>query len=352
MSATWLQLKVTLHDVRPLVWRRLLVPGRLTFDGLHPLLQAALGWEGYHLHAFSVYSDIAGQTKLTAVLRQAGDGVTYLYDFGDGWEHQVALERIRSAPKDGKARVLAGARSCPPEDSGGPQGYLYALAQRKNRRRSDLPRGFDPAAFDLSEANERLREVQPELPPTPSDIVLHDVKSFSSRPQNRHLRPHPEALGVTPLAEGELSRPVRVRGSKELHGWLRERSAAELGRLLEEVMQSSVSEEPTPTPRNAEPDDVSEKVRRKRPSQAQLALLKGVHEGGLLYHSGRGHQAHKLSLTDRDVAVSAAAVGAAVRAGWLTAEHSDGLLGRPHTRETGYAVYHLTEAGRAMLESA
>ena len=38
-------LKVTLRGIRPPVWRRLLVPGRITLGGLHHVIQAAMGWD-------------------------------------------------------------------------------------------------------------------------------------------------------------------------------------------------------------------------------------------------------------------------------------------------------------------
>jgi Plasmid pRiA4b ORF-3-like protein len=50
-------LKVTLRDVRPPIWRRLLVPAGMTLGDLHHVIQAAMGWEDAHLHVF----DIAGR---------------------------------------------------------------------------------------------------------------------------------------------------------------------------------------------------------------------------------------------------------------------------------------------------
>ena len=52
-----LSLKVMLHGTQPPVWRRLLIPGEMTLSDLHQAIQAAMGWDGGHLHAF----DIAGR---------------------------------------------------------------------------------------------------------------------------------------------------------------------------------------------------------------------------------------------------------------------------------------------------
>ncbi len=50
-----LQLKVSLTGAsKPPVWRRLLVPATIRLNRLHDVIQAAMGWDDYHLHAFSV----------------------------------------------------------------------------------------------------------------------------------------------------------------------------------------------------------------------------------------------------------------------------------------------------------
>ena len=97
-------LKVTLRGIRPPVWRRLLVPGRMTLGGLHHVIQAAMGWDDDHLHAFDIagreYSDphevdgAADEERLTVngVLRSGVPRFTYTYDFGDDWEHAIVIE--------------------------------------------------------------------------------------------------------------------------------------------------------------------------------------------------------------------------------------------------------------------
>ncbi len=78
------QLRLTLEDVRPVVWRRLLVPGSVRLDKLHRMFQAAMGWEDYHLHSFEIgglrfgmqfdeFPDDELQEKDATVLRAIGD---------------------------------------------------------------------------------------------------------------------------------------------------------------------------------------------------------------------------------------------------------------------------------------
>src|SRR4051812_49954929 len=102
-----LSLKVTLYGTKPPVWRRLLIPGEMTLGDLHQAIQAAMGWDGGHLHAFDIagrqYGDpdsldeVADEERLTLnkVLNTGVSRFTYTYDFGDNWEHTVLIERPR-----------------------------------------------------------------------------------------------------------------------------------------------------------------------------------------------------------------------------------------------------------------
>jgi hypothetical protein len=157
------ELEVTLRDVEPRVWRRIVVPESLTLRGLHDVLQVAMGWHNSHLFLFAIgdrdYADLedaddmgnVDRTTLGAVIRP-GMTFRYDYDFGDGWEHDVRV--VGTTPADGP-HCLDGARACPPEDCGGPGGYAElceALADPSHRDHDALADWlggpFDPAAFD------------------------------------------------------------------------------------------------------------------------------------------------------------------------------------------------------------
>src|SRR3954462_9598158 len=141
VSKAPLSLKVTLRDTKPPVWRRLLIPGEMTLGDLHQAIQAAMGWDGGHLHAFDIagrqYGDpdsldeVADEERLTLnkVLNTGVSRFTYTYDFGDNWEHTVLIERPQRPLAAGRyPACLAGKRNCPPEDCGGPWGYQDLLA--------------------------------------------------------------------------------------------------------------------------------------------------------------------------------------------------------------------------------
>ena len=138
-----LTLIIELRGSKPRIWRRLSLPGDLTLDMVHTLFQAAMGWTDSHLHRFkpgigqgynqpyfvTEFDEEEGDegtreegVRLDQVLRAPGDRLTYLYDYGDGWEHRVTLESLDPlTPGDREPVCLGGARACPPEDVGGIQ---------------------------------------------------------------------------------------------------------------------------------------------------------------------------------------------------------------------------------------
>ena len=174
------QIKVTLRDIDPPIWRRLRVPDG-PLDDLHEILQDAFSWERMHLYAFRVgdvsYTDpelMEGEHEGDATevwlsdLIGPGDRLSYVYDFGDNWEHEIVIEEMeRIAPGNEPLYVavcMEGARAAPPEDVGGVFGYaefLDALADPDHEEHEDMREwiggGFDPEAVDLDAINKELR---------------------------------------------------------------------------------------------------------------------------------------------------------------------------------------------------
>jgi hypothetical protein len=177
------QIKVTLEDSRPPVWRRLLVRSDVTLAQLHEIIQAAMGWWDYHLHQFIVgethyrqphpdFEDLSEtgderQVRLDQIAPGEGSSFRYEYDFGDSWLHQVLVEKVLP-PQPGQMCPVCvkGRRACPPEDVGGVWGYeefLEAIADREHQQHHDylewIGGEFDPDAFDLDEVNAALRDL-------------------------------------------------------------------------------------------------------------------------------------------------------------------------------------------------
>jgi len=184
------QIKVTLLDTDPPVWRRLLVPATIRLDRLDRIIQAAMGWTNSHLHTFIHHTGHYGiadpdlplrderDATLLELAGREGDTFGYEYDLGDSWEHEVRLEKLVPAePGRRYPRCLAGARACPPEDCGGTPGYaelIDTLADPHHPGHQDMlqwlgiERGdeFDPARFDPTDADRRLDAVVLATAPT------------------------------------------------------------------------------------------------------------------------------------------------------------------------------------------
>src|SRR5260370_23498820 len=60
-DASIYQLKVTLHGVRPPIWRRVQVRSDITLAKLHAVIQEAMGWTNSHLHRFMIAGEEYGQ---------------------------------------------------------------------------------------------------------------------------------------------------------------------------------------------------------------------------------------------------------------------------------------------------
>jgi hypothetical protein len=177
------EFKITLRGIKPPVWRRIQVPCTYSFWDLHVAIQDAMGWLDYHLHQFEMSVPLSNSKlcvgipmdedepapglpdvmpgwhlPIAACFTLASRTAKYEYDFGDGWEHTVALERIFPRPKATKyPRCVAGRRACPPEDCGGPWGYqnlLEALRDPQHEEHTQslkwLGRAFSSEQFDIS----------------------------------------------------------------------------------------------------------------------------------------------------------------------------------------------------------
>ena len=143
------KMKVTLCD-NPPIWRRLLVPGNLTFSDLHIIIQDSMGWWDQHLHDFELINPLTGNREIIGVSddestldneiisglkRRVSDMFSlenniakYTYDYGDNWVHAIDIEEI--APPVNKCkypRRIEGEGACPPEDCGGISDYKYLL---------------------------------------------------------------------------------------------------------------------------------------------------------------------------------------------------------------------------------
>ena len=174
------QMKVKLEDISPPIWRRIQVANNITLVKLHRILQIIMGWSDYHLHEFIIDGISYGvpdketmfenekNVRLSQVVSEEKTKFTYIYDFGDYWQHKILIEKILPLEPDIQYPIcIKGKRTCPPEDCGGVYGYYDFLEkiQSPNHPEHDemlewAGGSFDPESFDLDEINQLLGKIR------------------------------------------------------------------------------------------------------------------------------------------------------------------------------------------------
>jgi len=178
------QIQIALKDFKPKIWRRLLIPADTLLSDLHKIIQTSMGWTNSHLHQFikdrtyytvkvkddDTWDEMDNvdykRMKISDLLMTEKQKIKYEYDFGDGWEHDLILEKILVRDEKIKYPIcIAGKMSCPPEDCGGSWGYADMLEILKNPAHPEykefvdwLDEDFDPEYFEKEEVNESLKE--------------------------------------------------------------------------------------------------------------------------------------------------------------------------------------------------
>lgn len=184
------QLKITLQDIEPPVWRQIQVADGTLYD-LHKHIQTAMGWTNSHLHQFEIggklyappdpfpgagwdESDSLDSTefRLSRVFANKPNGFSFVYeyDFGDGWRHEIVLEGTEPAePGKRYPQCVDGARACPPDDCGGPGGYqefLKAIGDPEHEQHEDMLEWidgeFDPEKFSPTAATKKMHRGFPD----------------------------------------------------------------------------------------------------------------------------------------------------------------------------------------------
>ena len=184
------QIKISLKEIKPEIWRRIKIPGNITFQQLHQIIQAAFGWLEYHLFKFDFPNTVITEPdpsyapgelygegikeldpENTAINKFLGDyeEFEYEYDFGDSWKHKIVVEKkIKDTKRNRMPECLGGARSRPPEDVGGISGYedfIEIIRNKGNPERQSMldwaekdTRGYiyDPEYFNKNEVDRRL----------------------------------------------------------------------------------------------------------------------------------------------------------------------------------------------------
>lgn len=182
------QIKVSIRDTHPPVWRRLLIPEGITFHELNAIIQLAFDWCGYHLYSFEVGATLHEEgifielpnidnwgfreTKNSKTIKidryfEEFKRMKFTYDFGDNWIHDILIEKIIEDDEKLKYPICTKAKMASlPEDCGGPWGYeelMDILSDKNNERYEDMKEWSigmeeDRTKVDIEDINEKLKE--------------------------------------------------------------------------------------------------------------------------------------------------------------------------------------------------
>lgn len=234
------RVRLDLHGAKPPVWRRLDLPGDLRLPEVHDVIQTAMGWTNSHLHRFRTGNDrrspyfvtsfdveegddgpLEDEVRLDQLLAAKGDALWYEYDFGDGWDHVLTVEKVLDSPP-ATAHCLGGRMACPPEDCGGIGGYEALAAWVRGGydekllpdvfddgadARAWLPMDWHPDHFDLTETNEAIAVAMAE-PVAVTGELAELLEAFERRGirRLREVLSGPISHGPTDVSKDEAAR--------------------------------------------------------------------------------------------------------------------------------------------------
>ncbi len=197
------EIKVTLKHSKPPIWRKIIIPADINFMQLHNIIQTAFEWQNYHLYEFTFKEFIERITNDREAIEEAEffrskEGVefrknmgikhldipilvsvlfakdvlienyfekvkklTYVYDFGDWWEHTIEIISIIDNYTGSCPIVTKYKQASPPDDCGGIYGYYdfleqYASGDKKLKKWAEM-QGYS-GEYDIDEINEDMEE--------------------------------------------------------------------------------------------------------------------------------------------------------------------------------------------------
>ena len=139
------RLRIELRELEPKIWRRIDMPLSATLEALHEAIQMTMGWTFSHLWEFEIDGRSYGVPsfrefddepviykarglRLGTAIGRGAERFVCVYDYGDNWRHDLIVEEVRDGdPKIVYPAFVDGARRCPPEDVGGPDGFMDFL---------------------------------------------------------------------------------------------------------------------------------------------------------------------------------------------------------------------------------
>ena len=192
-------LRIELRDLKPTIYREVLVDPAMSLAQLHEVIQAAMGWENSHMHGFAMpggkrlprfwnaQPDLRIEPPETQVgfdeekprsthkvrvkeaLPKLKDKLLYMYDFGDDWEHVITFKSL-VLTSEPLPKLVKAEHGCPPEDCGGPGGFADQMQifhdpshPEHEEIKEWLGEDFEPGALDLVALQAAVKRLAPKV---------------------------------------------------------------------------------------------------------------------------------------------------------------------------------------------
>lgn len=202
------QLKITIKGSKPPIWRRILVPEGITFEGLHQVIQTAFSWSGEHLYQFefrsegiqvSPYGESKSKKFTSISVNETIDSLvsgaakfTYTYDFKDKWEHVIQVEEINSDYKESYAQVIKYKGDIIPENCGGLAAFYDLLESSPQSVKK----------YDMEAVNRNLNKSGES---TSEEIHMEDVFHYYDKNSIAEIAKRHGMSGLGKLKKEELT---------------------------------------------------------------------------------------------------------------------------------------------------
>ena len=120
--------RIVIRGVSLMIWRRILLPENQTLAEPHRAILICVDWMDLHLHDFQIHGRVydlykpgggsfdesADRVSLAQLQLREGQKFVYTYDYYDGWQHDIRLEKIEPYQKQLTPPGPPGRRICSP----------------------------------------------------------------------------------------------------------------------------------------------------------------------------------------------------------------------------------------------
>lgn len=222
--------KIVIEDTHPPVWRRVMIPERITFYELHEVVQILFGWEDMHLHEFVIPSDrirliskeseshgtfFEEETLIDSFFKKY-KWIRYVYDFGDEWRHKINIEKIDEKYQGRNAVLMKVKGDNFLEDSGGIRRMNKSEDNRDSFDKDYVEKQLREMTFSRHNEHNELEEIAiPKPIKSSGHTPEHFMKEIFKVAKERDMNDAEISEFIAGLISGDIRSPIQ----KKIDDW-------------------------------------------------------------------------------------------------------------------------------------